>query len=194
MSEINKIALILPGRREQADSKAYKQIGTLFEEQSIKAVYIQPEWKLKSISEQLRDTSIKVNQSIGANDEVYFLGFSKGALFALICASQIRVKKSILCSMSFFKEEIPHMGMLLKLFTRKMVYGGEEPFSYPQIRQKNDFCFIYGEKELKSIPDKIMASRAELFNSGETIIAKKAGHNISHRGYQSALKSIIKGL
>jgi len=82
------------------------------------------------------------------------------------------------------------MGIMLKLFTKKIIYGGEEAFSYPEVTPYQQFLFVYGEKELKSIPKPLIEARSNKF-PGE-VVAEKAGHNISHSGYRNALELLIE--
>lgn len=189
---MGKAVVIVPGKRESVAGNAYKKIGSLFEARLIKPIYIQPDWSLKSVKDMLNDTTSKISESLRNDyDEIYSFGFSMGAMFSLLASSQLAFHKSVLCSMSFFEEEIPYMGMMLKLFTKRIIYGGEDIFTYPKVAPEQRFLFVYGEKELKTISQSIVEARLKQY-PGEVVIAKKAGHNISHAGYQKTLRFVIE--
>lgn len=186
------VVLIIPGRRELVDSRTYRDVGDIFESNSITPLFIQPHWKGASVTELLEETATKIVQEIEKRKyrEIHGFGFSLGAMLLLLGARNIRLTTSILCSMSFFKEEIPHMGRVLKLFTKHIVYAGDEPFSYPEVSPAQKFIFLYGEKELRSIPSQIIKMREDHFRSEESVVAKSSGHNLGHAGYQLALREV----
>lgn len=193
--DINQtIAVILPGRREFVSSPSYQRLGNVFTECGIKPEYIQPNWGLTSVAEITRDTARQIRAVVQPNQPIFGLGFSLGALCVLKSSEQVNFKASILCSMSFFSEEIPYMGALLRFFTKRVIYRGGEILQYPPVRPEHKYYFVYGQKELRKIPEGILTLRSNRFNEGQTIVAAKAGHNISHHGYQAALASLIRNL
>lgn len=194
MNVSQTIAVILPGRRESVSGLPYQRLGNMFAECGIKPEYIQPNWRLTSVTEITRDTVRQIRAVVQPNQPVFGLGFSLGALCVLKSSEEINFKASILCSMSFFNEEIPYMGALLRFFTQRVIYRGGEILQYPPVHPEHKYYFVYGQKELRKIPEEILALRSNRFNGGQTIVAAAAGHNIGHHGYQVALASLIRNL
>ncbi|WP_119627866.1 hypothetical protein [Methylocaldum marinum] len=188
------LAIILPGRRESVSSRQYQRLGFVFEEIGIKPEYIQPNWKLPSVDAITREASRQIRQVALRGKIVYGLGFSLGALCILKASEEVSFEAAILCSMSFFKEEIPHMGAVLRFFTRKVIYRGDEPSEYPSVHLGKAYHFVYGERELPNIPSGIRALRETRFRGGQTVVAPEAGHNLGHEGYQVALEALIRSV
>ena len=116
------LAFIVPGRRESVLGDQYQRLGHSFEEIGIKPEYIQPNWKLTSVSAVASDTSRQIHQVATQGKRVHGLGFSLGALSLLMASENVRFETTILCSMSFFREDIPHMGLILRFFTRRILF------------------------------------------------------------------------
>ena len=118
---MNKIAFIIPGYVESKKSNpAYAKIAGYFREKGMRTVIVNIDWRYKVMSDyvkQFKETYAKCDIN-GA--EVYFLGFSYGAMIAFISSTELKPKIQILCSLSpYFKEDLPHIPTWWKKYVGK---------------------------------------------------------------------------
>jgi len=185
---MNKVAYIIPGLGEShLKQTGYKKIGRAFEERGIKAVQVKIKWKYKkpipfsTYIEQFLKQYKKVK-----NQDVYFLGFSFGAIIALAGAAKLKPKVLILCSLSpYFTEDLKTLNPEWVRWYRKY-YTTSYAFKDlgPLISSKT--YLLEGSKEI------VFPKRK--FKNSKKIIAPGAKHIISSRPYIKTVLELIAKL
>lgn len=143
-----KVIFIIPGFRQHPTNKAYQEIAKILKSQGYCPALVAIPWRKSTIS-QNSEYFLKVYKRIKAKKK-YILGFSYGAMIALIASTKASAYGLILCSLSpYFKEDMPkksknfsaltkaryddfsklHCGVLTKKIKARrilMFYGAEE--------------------------------------------------------------------
>lgn len=194
---MSKTVFIIPGVGQRPDMPHYLQIGELFEKQGITLTYISINWRMRQSIEDCAEEAEKQIQEVlqqKPNDELYFFGFSLGAIIANILSGHYEAKAQILCSMSpFFKEDIEHLPFHSRLFSNLMIYPGSErpkypnPFAYKMI----DTYWFIGEKEGKYFNDTILSKRQARYPEAKLQIVKNARHDVSQPEYLEAISGAV---
>jgi pimeloyl-ACP methyl ester carboxylesterase len=128
--------------------------------------------------------------------ENYVLGFSYGAVIALLSANDLRPKKIYLCSLSpDFKEDLPKMEPWMRR------YVGKRRISEMKTRSGRKYArtlmvpsvIFYGEVEGRKFPAlrKRCEEIASLAKESRLVTVKDAPHDIRHPEYQKAIKAIL---
>ena len=100
-----KSAILLPGWEQDPNEKRYTALLDSFREAGFDARAHNPDWTKRNTQEWVDD----LLKGLPANtDQLTLLGFSMGALIALLATTHIKVENLILCSASgYFGEYIP---------------------------------------------------------------------------------------
>lgn len=197
---MGKTVFIIPGVGQRPDMAHYLQIGELFEKQGIAPIYISINWRMRQSIEDCAEEAEKQIQEVlkqKPNDELYFFGFSLGAIIAHILSGHYEAKAQVLCSMSpFFKEDIDHLPFRSRLFSNLMIYPGSERPKYPNpfAYKMMDTHWLIGEKEGKYFNDTILARRKALYPEARLQIVKNARHDVSQPEYLGAVASVIASI
>ena len=181
-----KIVFIIPGFRHKSTSKQYKNVAKILKKEGYIPVAIAIPWKKSTI---LQNTSFFLNEykkhiSLekykNKRKKTYILGFSFGALIALIAATKIRVSGLVLCSLSpFFKEDLSTKEKVkstefTKLHSRKLA---------KQIKTKQ-VHMLYGEKEAKKLIRRAKKAFGYFTGVEKYLIPIQAvSHDIGHSRY-----------
>lgn len=185
----SKVAYIFPGFKLSAKSIEYGKISEFFENKGIKSIIVDISWQRKTVSEYANDFLSKYYDN--KYKEVYLLGFSFGAMAALIVASKINAKKLILCSTSpYFKEHYETIDNDEKRYFGKKRMADFLKISLKELLKKikcKTFV-LYGEKEHECIikNSEYIAKRLNCSIKA----AKDTKHEFSDN-YLNLVKSII---
>lgn len=194
---MGKTVFIIPGAGQRADMPHYQQIGELFEKQGITPAYIGINWRMRQSIEDCAEEAeghIRKVLEERPNDQLYFLGFSIGAMVAHYLSAHYEAKAQILCSMSpFFKEDIEHLPFLTRLISNFMIYPGSERPKYPNpfAYKMMDTYWLIGEKESRYLNEKIISKRQELYPEANLVMVKNTRHDISAPEYIKAISNVI---
>jgi alpha/beta superfamily hydrolase len=190
---MKKIVYIIPGYgHSHYRQSCYSKIEKLFALKDIKTVHVDIDWKedkIKNFSDYTKQF-LKVYKK-PRNTKVYILGFSYGAIIALLSASKTKPDALIICSLSpYFEEDFKGLNMSsLKWFKKNFT---ESIYSFDKIVRgiKNKAYLIVGDKEDKSSLLRTRDARKKIKDSSLTM-AKGAKHNINQKEYLSAIKRVI---
>lgn len=189
-----KVAFIIPGYTYKPTRREYKKIGEYFREQDITPVGIDIDWKRpipRNFDDYLKEflTQVKKHRA----DEIYVLGFSLGAVAALLTAQKLKPKAIILCSLSpYFQDDWvnlkkPWLAWWKKHYKDIGVLGdkvkGLKTGTYLLVGSKEDrSCLLRAKSAHKLLPQ----SRLKIVSGAE--------HKLQHGLYLKAIARIIKGL
>lgn len=186
-----KIAYIITGFRENHGLYGYREIKKFLESYDVKVVEVKVSWKNKTMADYVNDFKKQLKHD--ANDEIYLLGFSFGAMISLIAASEINPKALVLCSLSpYFQEDIKHLKKSWVRYIGKNRLDYFTTLSFNNISEeiKLKTILIVGENEPKEVVRRVEDAHLKISNA-ELIIAKGARHNISQREYLSTVLKVI---
>jgi hypothetical protein len=197
LSNLNKIAIIIPGKNQGLSSPGYCSIGGFYKSKGICPVYVNVCWGAMGIV-GINKLSV-IAQQIGSmlkdsfpHSHIYLFGFSFGAVISLKLAQQRAAEHVLLCSMSpvFFEDwkcltfpQKQFLGMFSDFSTNNLSYS---------MRIDNCVYFLYGDHDTHIITKDIIKRRQTTFRCNETIMVKDGRHDISGQTYQTAIETIVK--
>ncbi len=102
---MKKTLIIIPGFGHNASNPEYRAVAKIAKKKGYIPVFVPVTWQYRGISRWLKETETRVKTKMGANTVI--LGFSFGAMLAVLLAQRYHCKKLILCSLSpYFKEDL----------------------------------------------------------------------------------------
>lgn len=193
---MSKIAFIIPGYSEsKKNNPAYNKIAGYFKAKGIQSVIVDMDWKYKTMSdyvEQFKQAYYKNKK--GA--EVYFLGFSYGAMVSFISSAELKPKVQILCSLApYFKEDFPYIREWWKRYIGQARLADFHKISFNELSKKISIktIILAGDKEGKEVDRRVKDANKKIKNS-QLIIIPKANHRIQQDEYLAEVKKVIKSL
>lgn len=196
-----KIVFIIPGFGHKPTNKGYGQVSKLLKSEGYSPISVAIPWKESTITDNtnffLKEYTKKLSK-IGKKSDVYFLGFSYGALIAFLAATEISVKGLILCSLSpTFKEDLPKQLPSASTLSKKR----HENFSKlhakvlaRKIKAKN-VMMLYGSKESSKLIHRVSNTFDDIPTLGKYLFSiKKTDHNIADKKYISAIHHVTSFL
>lgn len=192
MKKFKKSFFLIPGFKQKTSSKQFIWLVKFLEENGFRVLGIPIKWNRKTISDCATDFEKFYNKQ--KSEINYVLGFSYGAVVALLTANKLKPKKIYLCSLSpDFKEDISE----IKPWIRKLI--GVKRFQDIKTRGARELAnelkipsvIFYGESEAKVYPQlKVRCEQtAKLANKSKLILVKGAPHDISHPEYKRSIKT-----
>src|ERR1700722_18342716 len=145
---------LIPGFGMEMEDKSFKWLVKFLQTKKIKVIKTRVKWKYKTLSENALQFIEFFNVHKG--EENYVLGFSYGAVIALLTANIIKPKKVYLCSLSpDFIEDRKSMNPREIKYIGKKRYKDTETRSGVKLAKnlKVSSIVFYGEKEGKKFPE-----------------------------------------
>ena len=190
-----KTAIVLAGRHDITD-KMYKPILNEFKAQGWeKVIFYEPDWSVKSVQKLVSDFLEKIPDH---TQPLTLMGFSLGAMIALIASGKLSVKNLILCSPSGYFLEYDRI-----LTNEDKVWANTEladfrEFSAVQVIRKarvGRSVILAGENELQEWPDfKQWIEDLKRLTDWRYVQIPNVGHKIEDSGYQTEIRKIIHQL
>ncbi len=152
-------------------------------------------WERKTMSDYAREF---VNTyTINKTTTNYVLGFSYGAVVALITANALKPKKIYLCSLSpDFKEDVSTMSPWIRKYIGKNRLSDIQKRNAREIARKLKVQSVvfYGDAEGKLYPQlKIRCEKTvKIASRSKLVVVKDAPHKMNHHNYQEAIMSELK--
>jgi esterase/lipase len=193
---MKKIAFIIPGYSEsKKNNPAYVKIASYFKNKGIQSVIVDVNWKYKTISDYVEQFKGVYHKNKKYN-EVYFLGFSYGAMISFISSVELKPKAQILCSLSpYFKEDFPYIREWWKRYIGQKRLADFRKTSFNDLARKISAktIILAGDKEGKEVDRRVKEANKRIRNS-KLIIIPKARHKIGQKEYLEEVKKIIDKL
>lgn len=188
---MRKTFFIIPGFKMQAKDKSFSWLVKFLRSKDFDVVKVPVQWSRTTLSQNAVEFKKFYNQNKGSSN--YILGFSYGAIIALLTANDLRPKKLFLCSLSpDFREDIKNRKDWISKYIGKnrsidvLTRSGRnlaKSLSIPTI-------VFYGEREGRIYPDlkKRCLETAQLARKAKLVIVKNTPHKIDHQAYIEAIK------
>lgn len=191
---MSKTIFLIPGFKTQMNEVRYQWLVLYLQSKKYTVHAVPITWKNKTISQNAEEflnyfESKKVKNS-------YILGFSYGAVIALVTANITDPKKLILCSLSpDFKEDSKAMPDWIRRYIGTRRYADTSTRSAAMLAKSltAKTLILYGEREGMNYPQlkKRCEETAKLAENSKLIVVKDAPHDISFTAYQQAIKKVI---
>lgn len=189
-----KLIYVIPGFRHQPKQKAYKEIAKILKTEGYQPILVPVSWRQSTISENT-EKFLKVYKKIKTRKK-YILGFSFGAMIALLASTKVNAAGLILCSLSpYFQEDIKRVK---KSSVSQMM---KDDFStlhcgtlVKQIKAKQ-IHMLYGAKETKSLINRVINTFDQMLLADKYLISiKLAEHDIGDKRYLRVINQVAREL
>ena len=192
-----KTIFIIPGFRQKATSKAYKQISKILKNEGYSPILISIPWKNSTIS-QNTDYFLKAYKKINARKK-YILGFSYGAMIAFIASTRVSSSGLILCSMSpYFNEDVSRNDNKAISFLSEARYQDFSKLHYAALAKKikaKQILMLYGRQEARSLIKRVTEAFLEIESADKHLLPiKKVEHNIADKRYLFTISQAARSL
>lgn len=196
-----KYVFIIPGFRQSIGQKGYSYLRQNLKKEGYIVVPIRVPWKGSTITDNttyfLEKFSEKIEKYKISSKNIYFLGFSYGALIAFLAATKIHVAGLILCSLSpFFKEDLPKIlpknssSLQLKRLTAFANLHGKKLAK--KIKAKS-VMMLYGANESKPLIARVTKTFKQIPSIDKYLFSiQNTQHNIADKKYVSAIQYATK--
>ncbi|MEN9390681.1 MAG: hypothetical protein RLZZ283_781 [Candidatus Parcubacteria bacterium] len=192
-----KTFFIVPGFKMGPKSKQFTWLAKFLRSKGFRAVIAPITWTRRTNAQCAEEFVSIFNKEKTATN--YVLGFSYGAVIALMTANTLKPKKIFLCSLSpDFKEDMSAM----KTWIRK--YIGVQRLRDSKTRSGRDVAkaltvssvIFYGTAEGKKYPQLAVRAQetAQLAKRSKLVAVPDAPHQIDHHAYQDAIRTEIEAL
>jgi esterase/lipase len=181
-----KTIFIIPGFRHTPQQKAYKTIAGMLKKEGYYPIVVSVSWKNTTISQNT--TSFVKRYKKVRRKEKYILGFSFGAMIALLASTKVKTHGLILCSLSpYFKEDkivwSPTIGTKrYKDFSQ--LYATRLARSV----KTGKTLFLYGAKEAKPLINRVNDTYASIPSTKKYLLPiHKTDHDIASSDYLNTI-------
>ncbi|MCX6713847.1 MAG: hypothetical protein NTV48_01960 [Candidatus Vogelbacteria bacterium] len=197
MKKTKATFFILPGFGQQASSQGYRWLIKFLETKGFKIFAVPVKWKYRTNTDVANDFIEFYNKHKSGTN--YVLGFSYGAVVALMTANELKPNKIYLCSLSpDFKEDTVKMKPWVQRLIGKKRLVDTQKRSGKKLASELEVpsAVFYGEEEAQDYPQlKIRCEETvKLANKSKLVIVKLAPHKIDHPNYVEAIKEEINSL
>lgn len=181
---------VIPGFKEKIEDKQYRQLKKLFVQKGFSVKMVPITWSYRCLSDWVLEFEDFFAQHKGEKN--YVLGFSYGAMIALLAAKHVRPNKLFLCSLSpYFQEDIAKIPSRWKSFIGKKRTQDFKNFSFAQavdgLRVKTIVFLGSAEANKFSLLKARCEAAATLLPNAKLVVIKGASHDIGNTHYQQAL-------
>lgn len=191
---MSKTIFLIPGFKTQITDDMYQGLISYLKDENYTVHAVPISWNNRTVTENAQEFVSYLEEKKEKN--YYVLGFSYGAVIALMTAEKIKPKKLILCSLSpDFKEDTKAMPIWLKKYIGANRYADTATRSANKLAKSLtvETVLLYGEKEGVKYPQlkKRSEETARLIKKSRLIVVKDAPHDISFSAYHKAIREVI---
>lgn len=192
-----KAIFIIPGFRQSPSSKAYRELAGIFEMEGYSPYPVKIPWRNNTIS-QNTEYFLEEYKKIRAGKK-YILGFSYGAMIALLTATKTETAGLILCSLSpYFKEDISGSNFKIKsslMETRYRDFLSLKAKTLSKMIKTDKVLLLYGSKEAKALIKRVKKTYDDLPTDNKYIFPiPKTEHALGDKKYLARLREVTKYL
>lgn len=186
-----KKIFLIPGFKQKVNDTCFLWLKKFLKENNLNVLMVPIDWNYKTMADYVAEFKKFYSKNKGDNN--YIIGFSYGAVIALMTTEDLKPNKIYLCSLSpDFKEDLIEMKPWILRYIGKRRINEIKKRSGIKIAKELSIPTIifYGEKEAEKFPDikKRCEETARYAKNTKLVIVKNAPHDISHPEYITALK------
>lgn len=191
-----EIAYIIPGYLFSPEQKQYQKIAEYLQAKNIDPIPVPIAWKERTITESVASFLELDKQQHAIKKDI--LGFSFGAIIAMIASTSIPVDTLILCSLSpFFQEDLPLIpAKYTQDLTTKQIEEFEVMNNKAIIRNSTarKIILLYGTSEGVFVEKRAKDTFANISSEKQMIVIDGVKHKIEDEKYQRAIQEVIEKL
>lgn len=192
---MGKVFFIIPGFKSQVTDDVYTWLVSHLTMLGYAVKGVPVNWGYKTVTQNAAEFLNYFNQH--KSNHNYILGFSYGAVIALLTAENTECDALYLCSLSpDFKEDIDMIPPWLKTYIGINRYTDISTRSGVALAKKlvTPTTVFYGETEGGEFPQlKVRCEETVRYTkNAKLVVVKNARHDISEPEYQSAIKLTIR--
>lgn len=191
-----KAIFIIPGFRQSPTSRAYKELAKVLKADGYSPIMVKISWKNSTIS-QNSTYFLKKFERTSARKK-YILGFSYGAMIALISATKVKSSGVILCSLSpYFKEDISKTNKAVSTLMAQRYKDFSKLHCGTLARQlkTKQIVMLYGTEESKPLIRRATRAFSQIVSHKKYLIpVLKTEHDIGSKRYLSTIDLAARAL
>lgn len=190
-----KTLFIIPGFTHHPGEQKYDKLKKYFEQKGFRVIVVPITWRWKVMSDYVKQFEQIYTKNRG--NENIVLGFSFGAMIALISAKNLQPDRLILCSLSpYFKEDHKDLKWWWKgvVGVNRMTDFKKYSANALAKQVKAPTMMFYGSVEGIKHPmmKKRIVAVAKLIPGTKVIVVSEAPHDIGHPEYFKAICEHVK--
>ncbi len=191
---IQKNFFIIPGFKEQATAKNYAWLFKFLKTKNYKVVPVPIDWNYKTLSVNKMELVDFFKKYKGGENHI--LGFSYGAVLAMLISNEVKPKRLYLCSLSpDFSEDLKFISSDIKKYIGKRRFSDIKNRSGKELANSLNIPItaFYGEEEGKQFPQlkRRCEETVKLARNAKLVVVKDAPHKIDFLGYVEAIEKEI---
>lgn len=189
-----KKLFIIPGFKEKKSDKQYQKLKKVLSSNGYEVLISPIDWNYKVLSGQVNQFKEFFNKNKSGDNSI--LGFSFGAMIALVCAKELNPNKLFLCSLSpYFKEDLDKIPQRWKNLMGKKRINDFSNISFSQavLGLQVETKVFLGELEARkfSVLEKRCMAVQKKIPQSQLIRINNAPHDIGNEHYIRALQKNI---
>lgn len=188
-----KKIFIIPGFRHSSNQKEYLDVADIFKKKGFEPMIVNIKWKYTVFNQWVEQFWKSFKQE--KDDEIVLLGFSYGAMIALVAATKIKPTNLVLCSLSpYFSEDIPKLkrSWLQSIGKKRVNDFSDLNFEEISKQVKCKTYLLIGEKESKKYPGlelRVLEAHKEI--KSKLIRMTNVDHNIGQKEYLETIDKLF---
>lgn len=192
-----KVIFIIPGFRQQPTSRAYKDLAKILKVDGYSPILIKIPWKNSTITQNSEFFLRKFNKI--EDKKKYILGFSYGAMIALIASTKVESEGLILCSLSpYFKEDLVKTNKKALSSLMKQRFKDFSKLRYGALAKNiksKQIVILYGTEEASSLIRRATQAFSKIPARKKYLIpVLKTEHNIGNTRYLQTIGLAARSL
>jgi pimeloyl-ACP methyl ester carboxylesterase len=189
-----KTIFIVTGFKQAKHNAQFKWMRPYFSKLGFEVKVFAADWDYRVMSDYLSDFELFYAKN--KSEQNYVLGFSFGAMIALLSARTLQPDRLYLCSLSpYFKEDIQK---IRKTWERLIGVRRKRDFQLHSAKKASQQLIVptvvlYGEAEGVKFPNlkKRCEYVADLLPKSTLVVVKDASHKIDHPEYIRVIKELF---
>lgn len=194
MAAKDRTFFLLPGFKTQIKDQSYKRLVAFLRGKGLVVVPVPIHWQNRTLSQNAQEFVSFYHAH--KSKENYILGFSFGAVIALMTANETKPQGLYLCSTSpIFAEDLASMPSWLKRYmgTRRLAHAASISYKKLSKNIKARSVVFFGEREAAEMPSIKLRSMAiaRSIKGSRVVVATGASHAINSSEYLAAIMSEV---
>ena len=189
-----KLIYVIPGFRHQPKQKAYKEIAKMLKTEGYQPIVVPVSWRQSTISENTKQF-LKVYKKLKTRKK-YILGFSFGAMIALLASTKVSTAGLILCSLSpYFQEDIKRVKKSSVSQLMKDDFSSLHCSTLVKQIKAKQIHMLYGAKETKSLIHRVTNTFDQMLSEEKYLTQiKSTEHDIGDKKYLHYIHQVARQL
>lgn len=192
-----KTVFVIPGYKQLPTNKAYKAIAKILRSEGYRPILVTIPWKQSTISENT-EYFLKRYKKVSMRKK-YILGFSFGAMIALLASTKVNTSGLILCSLSpYFREDLAKIRNIWLSAATKKRYDDFSQMQCAEITKlvkTRKILMLYGALEERVLIKRVNQAFSQIAAKQKYLLPiRQTQHNIGDKRYLRTIHHVAKEL